>query len=244
MLSRVRSRIPVLALALFAAAGCASSTNGSGAASPASSVASTPDFPTQAPSTAPATSAPASTGAESSGAPASSGGASKIHPAPANPLRTVTVNAGDGTTYVVKIWADVQNDTCFDHAYGNPVITFLTKHPCLGLRRYLGTTTVNGRPVAFAMSSTGFQGTASDPYKWAGAFSQLEQQDGTGSIADLLREGYRLPQGPTAVPSSEAFNVLGQDNGVTIWDAWYLDGSTPPNAKALIKMTQDLFLQF
>ena len=46
-----------------------------------------------------------------------------------------------------------------------------------------------------------------------------------------------------SVPSSEAFNVLGQDNGVTVWDVWYLDAPTPPNTKPLIKMTQDLFLQ-
>jgi hypothetical protein len=38
--------------------------------------------------------------------------------------------------------------------------------------------------------------------------------------------------------------VLGQDEGVTIWDVWYLDGPTPDNDKALIKMTEDLFLRF
>jgi len=38
--------------------------------------------------------------------------------------------------------------------------------------------------------------------------------------------------------------VLSQDQGVTIWDAWYLDGQTPTNDPALMKMTQDLLLQF
>lgn len=163
---------------------------------------------------------------------------------PANPLHIATVHAPDGTTYVVKIWADVTDDTCFDHAHGGPVVTFLTKHPCNGLHRLLGTTTVKGRPVGFALSSTGFRGPVTDPYKWAGQFAQLEEKDGTGSIDDLMMDGYRLPQGPSSIPSGEAFNVLGQDEGVTIWDAWYLDGSTPNNDKALIKMTQDLFLQF
>jgi hypothetical protein len=108
----------------------------------------------------------------------------------------------------------------------------------------LGTTTVKGRPVGFAVSETGFQGPTSDPYKYAGQFMKLEEQDGTGSIADLLREGYRLPSGPSAIPADEAFNVLGQDVGVVIWDAWYLDGPTPNNDPALMAMTQDLFLQF
>jgi hypothetical protein len=156
----------------------------------------------------------------------------------------VTVHASDATTYVVKLWADVQTATCFDHAYGQPMIDFLTQHPCNGMTRYLGTTTVNGRPVGFAETSTGFRGTAQDPYIYAGQFRRLVETDGTGSINDLLREGYRLPSGPTQVPSPDAFNCVGQDSGVTVWDVWYLDGSTPNNAKALVKMTSDLFLQY
>ena len=167
-----------------------------------------------------------------------------MHPAPSSPLHTVTVHAPDGTTYVVKIWQQVDNPTCFDHAYGTPMITFLTQHPCSGLRRYLGTTTVHARPVAFALSTTSFPGTATNPYKYATEFTALEKADNTGSIDDLLREGYRLPDGTATIPSSEAFNVLGQDNGVAVYDVWYLDGSTPTNDPALIKMTQDIFLQF
>lgn len=154
------------------------------------------------------------------------------------------MHTSDGVTYVIKIWADVSNPTCFDHAYGQAMITFLTQHPCRGLERLLGTTSVNGRPVGFAESVTSFTGTPSDPYADSSTFRQLEEADGTGSINDLLREGYRLPSGPTSVPSSEAFNVVGQDNGVTVWDVWYLNGPTPANDPALVKMTTDIFLQF
>lgn len=154
------------------------------------------------------------------------------------------MTSSDGRTYPVKIWAAVKDATCFDHAYGTAMITFLTQHPCAGLERVLGTTTVDGRGVGFAESSTAFPAPASDPYRYASRFENLERADGTGSINDLLREGYRLPSGPTAVPPSEAFNVLGQDDGVTVWDAWYLDGPTPDNDKDLIQMTKDLFLQF
>lgn len=239
MLAAVRSTAPVLTGLLAVAAltvGCSSTTSGTGTAqaptSPAAS-STTPDFPSNV-----ATSPPVQT----SGPPSNSSAGPAVHPAPAEPVRTVTVPSGPG--YVVKIWWDVKNDTCFDHAYGQPMITFLTTHPCNGLERVLATTTVNGRPVGFAESATGFAGTRRDLYGEAGKFIQLEQANGTGSINDLLREGYRLPSGPTAVPASEAFNVLGQDQGVTVWDAWYLDGSTPADDPALIKMTEDLFLQF
>ena len=223
-------------IAAAAVAGCASTTNGTGQAAtrPAPPSSAEPDFPSGQPTTPPV----------STTVPAPSTDTQAIHPAPSEPVRTAVVHASDGTTYVVKIWWDVKNDTCFDHAYGQPIITFLTQHPCTGLERYLATTTVNGRPVAFAESATGFPGTARDPYRWASRFGTLEKADGTGSLNDLLREGYRLPSGPTAIPSGEAFNVIGQDQGVTVWDVWYLDGTTPTNDPALIKMTNDVFLQF
>ncbi len=228
-------------LGAAALAACSSTTSGSGQATggPDSTAASSRDFPTGL-SGSPTDSSAGST-APPSIPPASD---SAAHPAPSAPLRTATVHTSDGITYVIKIWADVSNKTCFDHAYGQPMITFLTEHPCRGLERLLGTTSVNNRPVGFAESVTSFAGTAKDPYVNSGKFRQLEETDGTGSINDLLREGYRLPSGPTSVPSSEAFNVVGQDNGVTVWDVWYLDGPTPTNDKALVKMTMDIFLQF
>jgi hypothetical protein len=231
-------RIAPLAACVFllgAVTACSSTIDGRGASelSPSSTGSSSPDFPSSAPvtpstSAAPPTSVPGSTGR---------------HPVPDQPVRTVEIET-DTTTYVVQLWAEVKDETCFDHAYGKPIVTFLTEHPCTGLHRVLGTTEVDGRPVAFAQSSTGFRGTAADPYKYAGEFIRLEKADGTGSINDLLREGYRLPEGPASVPAREAFNVIGQDQGVTIWDVWYLDGPTPVNAKRLIRMTTELFLRF
>ena len=241
-----RLRTMMIALAVSATlAGCASTTSGTGSlGGSASTASSSPDFPTGSVPASSATGdsgATAATGSSSAARPSGSGG---VHSAPSTPLRTVTVHSADGVTYVVKMWAEVQNATCFDHAYGSAIVTFLTKHPCAGLRRHLATTTVNGLPVGIAETATGFPGPANDPYRYAGQFSKLELADGTGSINDLLREGYRLPQGPTSIPSSEAFNVLGQDGGVTVWDVWYLDRPTPGNEKALITMTRDLFLQF
>ena len=236
MLSAViRTGAAALLVAALVAA-CSSATGGQGTAEvPTRGSSSTPDFPI-----APATS---ESSAEPTKPEVSTPAISTIHPAPQTPLRTVVVQT-ETTDYVVRIWWDVENETCFDHAYGDQITAFLIQHPCTGLHRYLATTQVDGRTVGFALSSTGFPGTPRNLYGEAGRFARLEQADGTGSLNDLLREGYRLPSGPTAVPSGEAFNVLGQDQGVTVWDAWYIDGSTPPDDPALIRMTQDLFLRF
>lgn len=241
MLCAVRSHRAVRALAGFvlagaAAAGCSTTTNGTGKA------AVTPAGPTSPSTHVPRGTAITTLPSVSVAVPRTP--PAPVHPAPAQPLRTAVVHASGGSSYVIEIWADVKNASCVDHAYGPPIITFLARHPCSGLERYLATTTVGGRPVGFAESATGFPGTARDPYRWASRFARLEQANGTGSLNDLLREGYRLPSGPTAIPRSEAFKVITQDNGVTVWDAWYLNGDTPPNDPALIKMTQDAFLQF
>jgi hypothetical protein len=177
--------------------------------------------------------------------PHASGSAEPVtHPAPSRPVRNATAHAVDGVTYHIKIWWMVRNNSCAAHSHGTAVTSFLTAHPCRGLQRVLATTTVHGRRVGFNESSTGFAGPPQDPYRYARQFIALELRDGTGSLDDLLREGYRLPSGPQAVPSPDAFNALGQDNGVAVWDAWYLHGPTPINDPALIQMTQDLFLRF
>jgi hypothetical protein len=168
-----------------------------------------------------------------------------LHPAPAQPLRTATVTAVlGGTVYPIKVWADVTDTDCAAHAYGAPMIAFLHAHQCRGLERILATTVVNGKGVGFNVADTSFPGTATDPYSGSEAFRALVEQDGTGNLNDLLREGYRLPSGPTAVPFPDAFTVVGQDAGLSVYDMWYLSGPTPNNDPALVQMAQDIFLQY
>jgi hypothetical protein len=233
---RACSVIAALVLA-SALAACSSDTAGSGTGRYGASVSAQPSASGSA--TAPSSAAvPSSKAPRTSASPTTS-------PVPDKPLRTKAVTAGGtGTTYVIKVWAEQNVKDCAAHAYGDPVIHYLQTHPCFGLGQLLATTTVNGREVGFAQRSIGFTGGEPASYRAADNFAKLVAKDGTGNLNDLMREGYRLPSGPTSVPFPNAFSALGQDNNVTIVEAWYLKGATPDNDRALEKMAQDIFLQY
>ena len=231
MSARRWTAAPIAAL-LATITACSSTTSGSGVARQ----------PLHTGSSTPATSSVSQTPTSASSS-ASATPTVTLHPAPATPIRTKTVTAGT-TTYVIKVWFEVTDTTCADHAYGAPMIAFLTKHKCFGLKRILATTVVNGQDVGFNVAQLGFPGTPADPYGETVAFGQLVNKDGTGNITDLLRDGYRLPSGPTSVPSPDAFKTVGQDQGIEVYDMWYLSGPTPNNDPALIQMAQQIFLQY
>jgi hypothetical protein len=214
---------------------CSSTTSGQGSDSATPTSTHPRDFPSTTPSSARSTTSASSSSATTS--------KPSTQPIPPTPLRTATVH-GAHATYVIKAWAHVHTATCVDHAYGAPVINYLKSHACTGLDRVLATTVVHGRPVGFAQSSLGFQGVSPHVYEIAGRFRALVTKDGTGNLDDLLRNGYRLPSGPTRVPSPDAFAAEGQDNSVTIVDAWYLDRPTPENDPELVAMAHDIYLQF
>jgi hypothetical protein len=202
----------------------------------------TPSFPT--PTATVTLAGPPTTGtATSASASASASASVSLHPVPSAPLRTVTVHAA-GRQYVISIWAEQRDTDCADHSYGQVQI-FLQINPCSGMIRRLATTTVNGRTVGFADASVNIPtADSAHPYRSASAFRQLVDKDGTGSINDLMREGWRLPSGPTAVPSTHAFRTLAQDSGVDIFDIWYLQGATPDNDPPLLQLAADIYLQY
>ena len=144
----------------------------------------------------------------------------------------------------MKVWVEQENNTCSDHAYGAKIIAFLQANPCQGLTRTLATTAVGGRPVAISRSALGFSDGTSPGYETAGQFDKLVSANGTGNISDLLREGFRFPGGPAALPYPNAFSAEAQDSGIELFEAWYLDGSTADNEPALETMEQDVTLQF
>ncbi|WP_375497582.1 hypothetical protein [uncultured Jatrophihabitans sp.] len=158
------------------------------------------------------------------------------------PKRRLTVTGSTTTVrYNVTVWDSDDIADCSTHAYGTAMIRFLGAHPCRSAHRVLATLPLNGRTVALSAITTSFPGTPADPYGTTEMFIKLEQADGTGAVNDLLREGGTLP-GANAIPSDEAFSVVSQDAGVTVFDAWYLTGRTMDQAPALVKLEQDLFL--
>jgi hypothetical protein len=242
----IRTRVPRPAVLLgtagllcaLGAAACSTTTGGSGGAVPADSGARSSFAPQSGPAFTSSLSVTTTATSFTATAPAPS-----THPVPSAPLRTDTAQGQNGTTYRVDLWAEVNTPTCADHAYGAPMIAFLRAHQCVGLTRKLATTTVSGRGVGLAISDLGFRDPDPASYRSAGQFVTLVSKDGTGNLDDLLREGYRLPSGPTRVPSPDAFSALGQDNGVEVVDAWYLSGPTPDNDPALVQLAQSIFLQ-
>jgi hypothetical protein len=223
-------------VALATLTACSSSTvtgTGSAAPIPTSSV---HGFPSQPLSTTAST----STVVVPSSAPVSS-------PAPSSPStrpyeKAITFRGTTtGTTYRALIWDTDTITDCATHAYGTAMLHFLRQHPCDGARRVLATLALGGRTVDVSLISTGFAPAGSDLYRSTAKFVKLELADGTGSVNDLLSEGGYLP-GATKIPSDEAFDVLAQDNGVTVFDAWYASGTTKDQDKALLKLEEDLYL--
>jgi hypothetical protein len=154
------------------------------------------------------------------------------------------ITSVDGTTqYTVKVWVEDTTVNCEGHAYGAQVIAYLKAHLCRSMTRLLASTTIGGRPVGIAHTLIGFSGSAPDVYQVAGDFKTLVTQNGTGNIADLLREGKRFPNSGAKVGEPEAFSAEGQDSGVGIDELWYLDGPTPENDPPLMTLGQSLFLQ-
>jgi hypothetical protein len=83
-------------------------------------------------------------------------------------------------------------------------------------------------------------GPAGDEYRYAAQFTKLEQADATGSMNDLLREGRRIPGGPARIPTHEAFEVITQGLGVTVFDAWFTESATRDQEPELVRLEQDL----
>ena len=224
-------RVGVVALAVVGAVSCSSTVSGQGSAGPRSTGGSTtPDFPSQS---GPPSSSPAGP---------TTGPASSPTPSPSASYKVVTVHGtGSGRTITARLYASDSILDCAAHAYGR-IVAFLRRHACHVTHRILATTDLGGRTAVVSAISTSFAGTASDPYGVTAEFIKLERSDGTGSINDLLREGHAVPGVATHIPQHEVFQVLGQDDGATIFDAWYVQGSTGDRDKALKNLEVELFL--
>ena len=228
---RVRRVGPAAALAAVLAlslTGCTSTTDGSGG--------------TGSGTVSPAPSAGSVSGGAGSTLPGTGTVTSATPSRTPVPRKRLQITGGSPQrTYDVTVWDSDDIADCSTHAYGATMIRFLGAHPCRGAHRVLATVPLNGRTVALSLISTSFPGTPTDPYATTIAFGKLEQADGTGAMNDLLREGGTLP-GAQNIPPTEAFTVLSQDAGVTVFDAWYLTGTTVDQDPALVTLERNLYL--
>jgi hypothetical protein len=168
----------------------------------------------------------------------------------AQPLKTVDVTTyGEHpVTYRMTLWASDRIHGCSTHASGQ-VAAYFRAHPCRSAERFTWTMPFHGRTVVLEDEAVDVQpgpfsstSTAHLEYEWAIKLIQLENAPGTGSINDLISEGARVPGAGGSVPGNEAFKVCTEDNGVTVFDAWYLDGSTVSQDPHLLALEQSLFL--
>ena len=146
---------------------------------------------------------------------------------------------------MLQIWGSSDVTDCVAHAYGTPVLAYLRSHQCHGIHRVLASTTVNGRQVGIAAENVTFTGASADKaYRAAGGLAELVTKDGTGNVSDLIREGVRIPGGPSELPYPDTFFAGAQDNGTLVYEAFYLKGPTSAKDPVLRKLIMDVVLQF
>ena len=113
--------------------------------------------------------------------------------------------------------ASDRQTNCAAHAYGQ-VQSFFTRTPCVSVTRLLASTNQGGRPVVVASNVVTFSTSGQ-----AQRYLALVNADGTGNIADLLREGARYAGGPDQLPDA-AFASRLDGNRVLVAEAGYVTG--------------------
>jgi len=149
----------------------------------------------------PTTTGHSSTAAESAG------------PSPSDSPPAVAVPAG-----WTRRAADRQTN-CAAHAYGQ-IAAFFTRTPCTSVSRLLATTLSGRRAIVIASHAVTFPEAAQ-----AKSYLTLVNADGTGNVADLLREGVRYPGGPSALPTA-AFASRQDGTTVHVVEAAYAAGTS------------------
>ena len=146
---------------------------------------------------------------------------------PAGSAHSSTSGLPDGW---VRQAADRQTD-CAAHAYGQ-VQAFFARTPCTSVQRLLATTNSHGRTVVIASNVVTFRTAAQ-----ATEYLSLVNADGTGNIADLLREGVSYPGGPDKLPDA-AFASRLDGNRVLVAEAGYVGGTSGATDPALREIAE------
>jgi hypothetical protein len=128
----------------------------------------------------------------------------------------------DGRTFVAQ---RVQTDpTCVGNSYG-AVADFFAATDCAGLARALYSTEVDGRPAVVSVSVADLGGADG-----ARALRALADQDGSGNVSDLLREGVRYPGGPERLSGAQYASAVSGSAVTIVETAWAGPGSAGSTA--------------
>lgn len=132
------------------------------------------------------------------------------------------------THYCAVVWSSDVVHGCRRLAYGAQVIAFVRRHPCRAVHRVLATVYVGSFSVNVSSVVTSFAGTPQNPYGAEYRFGQLASSRRAGGIADLLRDGHRIP-GPRGRPPANAhYGVYPFNTGADILYTWYRNPPASP----------------
>jgi hypothetical protein len=162
---------------------------------------------------------------------ASSGSSTTVVTNSARPSSSST----SGSTALPDGWtrraSDSQTD-CAAHSYGQ-VQTFFAHTPCTSVQRLLATTNRSGRTVIIASNVVSFRTPAQ-----AEQYLGLVNTDGTGNIADLLREGVSYPGAPQQLPDAAYASRL-DGKRVLVAEAGYVGGTSSASDPVLREIAEE-----
>jgi hypothetical protein len=106
------------------------------------------------------------------------------------------------------------DDTCVGHSYGQTADFFATTN-CTGVSRALYSAELDGGPVVVSVSRV----QMADPAT-ARQLQSLTDQNGSGNISDLLREGVRYTGSPSELSGAEYASALNGSTVTIVESAW------------------------
>jgi hypothetical protein len=139
--------------------------------------------------------------------------------------------------YCAVVWhSDVRPD-CAALAYGPSVIRFLRRHRCGTVRRVVATVYAPGFVVDVSSVATKISGPSPiGEYGSELRFTQLAGSRSAGGIADLLRDGHKIPGPHGRPPAGAYFSLNSLDDQVDMIYAWYV--KRPMNARSWNSLKQ------
>ena len=153
---------------------------------------------------------------------AAAAGPSAPASAPAGPQVGVVQTAA-GQDYTVQ--AVDSAGTCAGHAYG-AVAEFLAATDCTGLSRALYSTDVRGEQVVVSVARVQMPDATA-----ARDLRALADQNGSGNVSDLLREGVRYTGSPAKLSGAEYASALSGPTVTIVEAAWVEEGPQSGSAE-------------